>query len=161
MLPNTAAFHDPFYSTGNAFTLTGISRLMQMLERSWNQSRWSDEMEEYDRMIQRETEFIDLLVSGSFDGFCDFERMVAQSMFYFAASIWSETERRAGRTAPGAAFLCADREDVWKALTRAASEIGDPSVSTSRFVDNVRQGIKPINRAGLCDPAKHNLYGFQ
>ncbi len=160
MLPNTASFHDPFFSTGNAFTLNGIDRLLLMLERSWKRPEWADEMRRYDELIQVETEFLDRLVSGCFAGFRDFERFVAQSMFYFTAGTWSETERRAGRAIRGSAFLSADHPALKAALVRAVSEIGDPSVLSGEFVNRIRSAIEPFNRDGLCDPAKRNQYGF-
>ena len=92
-LPNTAAFHDPFHSTGNTFTLIGIDRLMDILERCWRRPELVAELRHYDALVQAETEFVDLVVSGSFAGFREFERMIAMSMFYFATSIWSEEEQ--------------------------------------------------------------------
>ncbi len=161
MLPNTATFLDPLHSTGNAFTLVGIERLLGMLERSWKRPGWNDEMRRYDGLVQQETEFLDLIVSGSFLGFREFERMVALSMFYFSAATWSETERRAGRAVRGSAFLSADHQELKGALERAVSEIGDPAaIPTGQFVSRIRSAIGPFNRIGLCDPAKWNQYEF-
>ena len=161
MLSNTATFLDPLHSTGNAFTLVGIERLMGMLERSWKRPDWNDEMQRYDELLQTETEFLDLIVSGSFIGFREFERMIALSMFYFSAATWSETERRAGRAVSGSAFLSADHPTLKRALVQAVSEIGDVNVSTAEFVARIRAAIAPFNRVGLCDPAKFNQYGFE
>ena len=118
-------------------------------------------MRRYDHLVQQETEFLDLIVSGSFLGFREFERMVALSMFYFSAATWSETERRAGRAVRGSAFLSADHPELKGALVRAVSEIGDPAVPTARFVSRIRSAIAPYNRVGLCDPAKLNQYRFE
>lgn len=162
MLPNTATFLDPLHSTGNAFTLVGIERLLGMLERSWKRPGWDDEMRRYDDLAQQETEFLDLIVSGSFIGFREFERMVALSMFYFSAATWSETERRAGRAVRGSAFLSADHPELKGALVRAVAEIGDPAaMPTDQFVSRIRSAIAPFNRVGLCDPAKLNQYRFE
>lgn len=158
MLPNTAAFHDPFFSTGNSYTLVGIERLMTMLERSWNRSTWADEMIRYNDLIQREAEFIDLIVSGSFAGFREFPRMVAMSMFYFVAATWTEIERRSGRLIRGAAFLSADHQDLRRALERTVLQVRDPGVPADRIAEDVRSALATFNRAGLCDPARRNLY---
>ncbi len=160
MLPTAAAFLDPFFSTGNSFTLVGIGRLMAMLERSWNRPDWSDQMQVYDRQLQQEAEILDLIVNGCFRGFGDFERTGAMSMFYFIAATWSESEQRAGRLGRGGAFLCADQVDFKKALIRAVAEVDNPSISTREFVGRVHSALAPFNRVGLCDPAKRNMYDF-
>ena len=158
MLPNTATFLDPLHSTGNAFTLVGIERLMDIFERSWRRPQLAEKLKRYDATVQAETEFLDGIVSGCFAGFREFERMVALSMFYFATATWSEGERRAGRVVRGSAFLSADHPDLKAALARAAGDVGDPSISTAVFTARVRAAIAPFNRVGLFDPAKHNQY---
>ena len=158
MLPNTAAFLDPLHSTGNAFTLVGIERLMGILERSWRRPQLAEELQRYDETVQAETGFLDGIVGGSFAGFREFERMVALSMFYFATATWSEGERRAGRAVHGSPFLSADHPELKAALARAALDVGDTSISTAEFTARVRAAIAPFNRVGLFDPAKRNLY---
>ena len=159
MLPNTATFLDPLHSTGNAFTLVGIERLMGILERSWKQPALEEDLKAYDQMLQRESEFLDLIVSGSFLGFREFERMIALSMFYFSAATWSETERRAGRAIRGSAFLSADHHGLRSALERAVQEI-DSSLPSDQFTEHIRSAIAPFNRVGLCDPVRLNQYPF-
>jgi tetracycline 7-halogenase / FADH2 O2-dependent halogenase len=158
MLPNTAAFLDPLHSTGNAFTLVGIERLLGILERNWRRPQLAEDLKRYDEIVQTEVEFLDAIVSGSFAGFHEFERMVALSMFYFATATWSEGERRAGRAVRGSAFLSADHPELKAALARAARDVGDRSISTAAFTARVHAAIAPFNRVGLFDPAKRNLY---
>lgn len=160
MLPTAAAFLDPFYSTGNAFTLVGIDRLMGMLERSWKRAGWNDQMRAYDRILQQEAEILDLIVGGCFLGFRDFARTAAMTMFYFVAATWSESEHRAGSAPQGSPFLGADQPELRSALTRAVSEINDPSVTTDEFVSRVHASLAPFNRAGLCDLTRMNMYPF-
>jgi FADH2 O2-dependent halogenase len=161
MLPNTAAFLDPLHSTGNAFTLVGIERLVGVLERSWSTPQLADELRCFDVTLQKEVEFLDLIVSGSFAGFQEFERMVAISMFYFATAIWSEEERRAGRAVPGSAFLSAEHPELRNALLNAARDIRDPLVSTAEFTNRIRAAIAPFNRIGLCEPQRYNMYPYE
>lgn len=160
MLPNTAAFHDPLHSTGNAFTLVGIDRLLDMFERSWKSPAWQDEMQRYDKLVQAEAEFIDLVVSGSFAGFREFERMVALSMFYFSTATWSEAERRSGRSIRGSAFLSADNAALKSGLSQATQDVADPTLSVEELISRIRTAIAPFNRVGLADPARKNLYPF-
>ena len=161
MLPNAVAFHDPLHSTGNTFTLVGIDRLIDILERTWGRPELSEEMRRYDEMIQKEVEFVDLVISGSFAGFREFERMIALSMFYFATAIWSEEERRAGRVARGAAYLSANRPELRSALEKAVVEIRDPAISSDEFTARIRDAIHPFNRVGLCDPNRKNMYPYE
>ena len=161
MLPNTATFLDPLHSTGNAFTLVGIERLLLIIERCWGRTELAGELKRYDSLVQTETEFLDRIVSGSFAGFPDFERMIALSMFYFSAAVWSEEERRAGRATRGSAFLSADHAGLSAALTKATRDIQERSLTTAQFTDRIRTAIAPFNRIGLCDPAKRNLYRYE
>lgn len=160
LLPNTATFLDPLHSTGNAMTLVGIDRLMDLLERNWNRVGWADAVADYERRVHNESEFLDGIVSGSFRGFGEFPRMVAISMFYFSAATWSEAERRAGRSCRGSAFLSADDPHLRCALDRAVAAIADPTISAGALMERVRGAIQPYNRVGLCDPARQNLYPF-
>lgn len=161
MLPNTASFHDPFHSTGNTFTLIGIDRLMDIFERCWGRPELIAELQRYDATIQKETEFVDLVVSGSFSGFRDFERMIAMSMFYFATSIWSEEERRAGRCQRGSAFLNADDPQLQAGLRQAAQDVRNQDLATTELMDRVRSAIAPFNRVGLGDPKRRNMYPYE
>jgi tetracycline 7-halogenase / FADH2 O2-dependent halogenase len=160
MLPNTATFLDPLHSTGNAFTLVGIERLMLILEQAWGRSDLSEQLARYDALVQTETDFLDGMVSGSFAGFADFERMIALSMFYFSAATWSEEERRAGRATRGAAFLSADHSRLNSALAEATGYISDRSISTTEFTNRIRAAIAPFNRIGLCQPERKNMYPY-
>ncbi len=161
MLPNTAAFLDPLHSTGNTFTVIGIERLMQILERSWDRPELSVDLQRFDALIQSEVDFLDLIVSGSFAGFREFERMIAMSMFYFATAIWSEEERRAGRATRGGAFLNADRRELRVALMEAAQNVRDPNLATAELTSRIRKAIAPFNRVGLCDPQRRNMYPYE
>jgi FADH2 O2-dependent halogenase len=161
MLPNTAAFHDPLHSTGNTFTLVGIERLMDLFERCWGKAELAEGLTRYDQLVQQEIEHVDRIVSGSFAGFREFERMIALSMFYFSTAIWSEEERRAGRAVRGAAYLSANRPELRAALDQAVRDIRDPAISSSDFTDRIRTIIQPFNRVGLCDPGRLNMYPYE
>ena len=134
---------------------------MGIFKRRWQRPELADELRQYDALVQMETEFVDLIVSGSFAGFREFERMTAVSMFYFATAIWSEEERRAGRAVRGAAYLSANHQELQTALRQAARDVGDPTVSTADFTERIRAAIAPFNRVGLCDPIRRNMYPYE
>ena len=121
----------------------------------------AEELRRYDELVQQEVEFIDLIVSGSYAGFQEFERMIALSMFYFATAIWSEEERRAGRVAQGAAYLSANRPELRAALNRATRDLRDPQVTSAELMARVRSAIEPFNRVGLCNPHLVNMYPYE
>lgn len=121
----------------------------------------AEELRKYDELVQQEVEFVDLVVSGSYAGFREFERMIAMSMFYFATAIWSEEERRAGRVAQGAAYLSANRPELRRALDRAFQDVHDSRLSASELTDRVRAAIEPFNRVGLCNPQLFNMYPYE
>jgi FADH2 O2-dependent halogenase len=159
LLPHAAGFIDPLHSTGIAHTLFGIDRLVRAWDRHWQQPPLAAAMQEYDRLFQAELSFTDRLVAASYAGFADFERMVAVSMFYFATAIWSEHRRRAGTDVPRA-FLCADEPHWSEALDACCRMVRDPHVSAGGVTAFVRGVIAPVNLAGLCDPARRNLYPY-
>ncbi|HEY0984189.1 NAD(P)/FAD-dependent oxidoreductase [Schlesneria sp.] len=128
-------------------------------EPQW--TRLADALQNYDALIQQEVEFIDLVVSGSYAGFREFERMIAMSMFYFATAIWSEEERRAGRVAQGAAYLSAQHPQLKSALKQAYRDLTDPNISGAELTVKVRAAIAPFNRVGLCNPDLCNMYPYE
>jgi FADH2 O2-dependent halogenase len=158
MLPNTAAFLDPLHSTGNAWTLAGIERLIRIFEQYWKKPEFISALEKYDTTFQHEVEFLDEIVSGSYAGFREFDRMIAMSMFYFSTATWSEAKRRGERSVPGAAFLSADHPALRDALRQAGDAVRDESVSTTEFTEFVKKAVSPFNRVGLFNPDCRNLY---
>ncbi len=158
LLPTAAGFIDPLHSSGNAHTLLGLERLVRAWEEDWDTPRLPVRLQEYDRLLQREIEFIDGIVAASYAGFADFDRMVAVTMFYFATAVWSEHERRAGR--PPNAFLCADDERFHTALEQAYRAVNDPAVSTPELEALVNRTFADINLAGLGDPSRKRMYPY-
>jgi FADH2 O2-dependent halogenase len=159
LLPSATAFLDPLHSTGNAHTLFGIERLLRLFEAHWNTDRLAAALQDYDAVTQREIEFLDGIVAGSYAGFREFPKMIAASMFYFATAIWSEQLRRAtgGSTA---AFLCADDPDLRRRLAECLAKIENPAIAPAEFANLVRESIAPFNTADLGAPARRNLYPY-
>jgi FADH2 O2-dependent halogenase len=160
LLPGTAAFLDPLHSTGNAQTLFGVARLIEIVERHWGRDSMLPALQAYDRALQAETEFLDAVVAGSFRGFARFPRMVAMSMFYFATAIYHEQQWLRGRAASGGAFLAADDPALREGVEQAWRLLNDEAVSDDALMDAVRRLITPFNLVGLCDPARRNMYAY-
>ncbi|MFQ5493897.1 MAG: NAD(P)/FAD-dependent oxidoreductase [Phycisphaerae bacterium] len=166
MLPYTACFVDPLHSAGNAFTLTGIERLIAILDENRDAADRARRLADYDRAIKREAGLVDTLIHGCYLGFDRFELMIAYSMLYFAAATFSEHRRRAGEHRLEDGFLCggdaAFRQIVERAYEMIATCSGDEphNDDTAAFTARMAELIAPYNVAGLCDAGKRNMYPF-
>lgn len=165
MLPTTAYTLDALHSTGNAHTLSGIERLVDILERSGDRPEMTDELPAYDRAVQAEITLLDTLVDGCYRAMGQFELLAAFAMFYFAAAHTCEMKRRNSATG-GSGFLLADDADFRAALDGAYQRLiqatrgpttADGLKSFERYV---AEAIRPFNTAGLCDPARRNMYPY-
>jgi tetracycline 7-halogenase / FADH2 O2-dependent halogenase len=160
MLPLAAYSLDALHSSGNAHTLSGIERLVRILETSLGTERLYPALLDYQRTLRAEIGLIDTMVAGCYATFHEFELLTSFAMFYFAAATMSEHARRTGTHRPDHAFLLAhDNEFVARVqdcYSRVAQGVTDPAT----FRDHVAELLAPYNIAGLCDPAKRNMYPF-
>lgn len=166
MLPLSAYALDALHSTGNAHTLAAIERLAGILERSWRRPRLIDELAEYDAALQAEISLLDTLVAGCYRGMRQPELFTAFAMFYFAAATTCEARRRAHPGQP-AAFLLADDAAFRSALEAAYQQIAEltrdghaTASAVAAFEASVADALRPFNIAGLCDPARRNMYPY-
>lgn len=167
LLPTTAYTLDALHSTGNAHTLCGIERLINILERHWNRPELAAELERHDEMLQAEISLIDQLVHGCYLGFGRFELMANYTMCYFAAATTSEARRRSLRSECSDAFLQATNPEfrgavnaIYNRLKPIAANNPASEVDAAHFAEYVADLLRPFNIAGLCDPAKRNMYPF-
>ncbi|GIX05218.1 MAG: halogenase [Planctomycetaceae bacterium] len=159
LLPHALGFIDALHSTGIALTMFGITRLARAWEEHGLSSSLTSALQKSDTLAQRELLLVDRIVAGSYASFHDFPRMVAMTMFYFAAAIWSELRIREQGEHPEA-FLGADRPEWCQLIEQAEQLVRDQTITTSEFTHWVRQAITPFNRAGLADPQRNNMYPY-
>jgi FADH2 O2-dependent halogenase len=168
-LISSAAYSlDALFSTGNTHALLTVQRLARLIERHSGKPTLARELTRYERAMQREIDFLDHLVHGSYQSFRCFPLLAAWTMYYFTGAIASEHRRREGsRSGEEDEILFSDeplfRERVMQAYQRITRLVGSgkPSVEEVRaFERQVARDIAPWNVAGLCDPAKLNLYPF-
>jgi FADH2 O2-dependent halogenase len=100
-------------------------------------------------------------------GFARFELMTAFSMLYFTAATFSEHRRRTGHNGSCPAFLNADNPGFTEAVTTAYAAVralaGKAQLGRREASDYHREVaglIAPYNVAGLCDPARRNMYPY-
>ncbi len=165
LLPHAAYFLDPLFSGGNAHALLGIERLGRVFRDHWGRPSLDAELADYERMLFREVAFLDRLIHGSYAAFHRFGLMTTYTMYYFAGAIHSEGRRRRGEAGPRDEFLFSHDPPFHAALWRAHAELlrlcrepGDGG--EAEFLRQTALDVAGFNPAGLCDPAKRNLYPF-
>lgn len=163
MLPTTAYTLDALHSTGNAHTLSGIERLVGVIERFWQRPDFDAALADYDREIDAEISLLDTLVHGCYRAMGKHDLFAAFAMFYFAAAHSCEMRRRSGQR--GGFLLaddpkfCAAAEDAYARLI-ALTSAHVSNAELDAFERSVADAIRPFNAAGLCDRARHNMYPY-
>ncbi|HVW02329.1 MAG TPA: tryptophan 7-halogenase [Planctomycetaceae bacterium] len=167
LLPHTAGFIDPLYSTGIAHSLCGIERLIRIFEEHWGRSTLRAALGEYESALFTELELVDRIVHCGYLGFADFRAFAAASMLYFAGATTYERQRAAEGEAFRGGFLCAHR-DEFRAAVYSLHERLEQQARGGRlapgdaadFEQAVAREMAPFNMAGLCDPGCQNMYAY-
>ncbi|MDX1636949.1 MAG: FAD-dependent oxidoreductase [Balneolaceae bacterium] len=164
-LPHTIGFVDPLHSTGIAHTLSGVERILAILESHWNdKQKLGEHLCAYQRQVRDELSFVDTLVSGCYRCLPHFELFNIWSMFYFTAAIHYEQCRLRGEIPEQ--FLSAGHQQIRKLVDQsyrdliALLESGEPphESAVTIFKEKVKDRIEPYNSAGLLDPRAANMY---
>lgn len=167
LLPLAAYTLDAWYSTGNAHTLYGIERIVGILQRHWRRPELAAELERHNQILQSEISLIDQLVHGCYLAFGRFELFAHYAMHYFAAATVSEARRsKMGVDCPDA-FLQATNPEFRAAVDHSYEQlsrlVARGSIDEQDIADYGREvaaALAPFNIAGLCDPAKRNMYRY-
>lgn len=168
LLPGTAGFIDPLYSTGIAHSLVGVERLARAFEERADHVRFQHLMAEHARTTTLELRLIDRLVAASYHTFGRDPGLLASvAMLYFAAATTWERERATASPSTGNAFLLADQPD-WTARVElclaglsTVLEVGQvDSGSVAEFSRFVAGQIAPYNAVGLFHPEIPNMYRY-
>lgn len=163
-MPHTAGFIDPLFSTGIAYSLAGIERIVDILSAhpNFDQSLY-DELKEYEKIVFEELKLIDLLVAGCYNTTQHFQLFNAWSMLYFTFTIMYEQKRL--KNFPVKYFLEADNSKVqeianstYKDLIKLTREKTVSQKDVDAFTNSIREKIKPYNIAGLLEPSSINMY---
>lgn len=170
MLPATAGFIDPFFSTGNAHTLLGVMRLADILTDTAPGEGRATRLIAYDRLVRQETCAIDRLVHGCFLCFAEMSRLSAFAMLYFLAATTCEARLRRGEAAADIDFLLAGdaafQELVADFYHRIGADRGAAATAPATPAENesllseIRKRAAAYNSAGLCDPSRRNRYPY-
>ena len=88
-------------------------------------------------------------------------------MYYFAGATWSEKKYRDGMTGSADEFIFSHDETFRNSIEKSywilqnLGKSGEVSPKQIReFRKRMAEEIDPINLAGLCNPAKNNMYPY-
>lgn len=169
MLPSSAGFADPLHSTGIAHTMSGIERLVRILEEH-GPAPPSEPLRRYDADVRTELEFVDDLAAVCYDALPSFRGWVAATKLYFTAATRYERLRIEDRDVgddpsaiPG--FLCADEDGLRELARNARSRLADwprdstpdrqSVISLERFL---RDRLAPYDEVGLFEPPMPRMH---
>jgi tetracycline 7-halogenase / FADH2 O2-dependent halogenase len=171
LLPHAYAFVDPLFSTGIAWGLRGVERIVSAFERAKPGTGVPDQetLIHYDALLAAEADQIDRLVAGAYQAMASFDLFAAHAMIYFALVSYSEVQQRfapdddwAWSGFLGVGDPIAEPLPV-ESLRRLHAIVGDNARIASHaerrdYVAWVEHAIAPRNIAGFADSARHNLY---
>lgn len=163
-LPHSIGFVDPLFSSGIAFSLSGLEKLLEIIIHHWGKGdRFYKLLEEYEKKVFTEIKLADCLIAGCYKALPYFELFNSWSMLYFTATIAHE-QRRIKNEPPGY-FLNADDPVITKMVYQSYDELLEivdaktPSAGEiKKFTEKIRGRIQPFNIAGLLDPLARNMY---
>jgi FADH2 O2-dependent halogenase len=169
LLPHAFSFVSPMFSTGIAWSLTGVERLAAALSNDGDRRLWK--LSEHDRMLQTEADHITSLVTPAYRLRQDFDAFVAWTQVYFAAASYHEVWQRLSDPPSeegwrGVGFLGACDPILRRAKVEATDQLEtaymDRSIKKkirgSELENLVGQIIVNRNLAGLANPTRNRMY---
>lgn len=159
LLPHSAGFVDPFYSTGIAHSLLGVERLARIIPLA--RPERNEALLRYSQAIPREIRLVDQFVSLAFRGMGNDPQLLhAASVLYFAGATTFESRWRTGC---GGDFLLADDPEFRLAVREIVSafpetERGFQKEAVHHWTSQVESRIAPWNSVGLFQPRHRNMY---
>lgn len=160
-LNHTAGFVDPMHSTGIAFTLSGIERLLKLFQDGLGKNNDQNRLRSFQDKTFKELAYIDLLVSMAYRSRWNTELFTAAVMLYFVSTVQYE-QRRLGGQKPDL-FLSADQDDLTNLVSQIYHKIVVLEESKSvrqakELVLEISTLIEPFNSVGLLNAANKNMY---
>ncbi len=163
LLPHAYAFFDPLYSTGLAWSLLGVERVVDLFQRAPREAAGMPSrvgLARYAELLSVEADHVDRLIAGAYLAMGDFQLLAAQTQLYFAAASFQELRQRL-------VLPAGDSAAAWEGFLGATDSISRDFVAEgetrlrqqrSDFADWVASAIEPRNVVGLADPGRRNLY---
>lgn len=164
LLPSAVGVIDPLLSTGFPLTLLGITRLLDLLERTAADTpERADALRAYAQVTQDELDVTEQLVAALYKTMSDpllFKRL---ALLYFAAASFSETARRLGRPELAPGFLLHAHPRFGPEVRACAMTVlgGGHAVDArtrETLLARIDRAIEPFDAAGLLDRSRRDWY---
>ena len=160
LLPSAAGVIDPLLSTGFALTLSGVVRLLELLERTSPGPEREAALRAYERATLDELDATERLVAALYAAMDDPALFKRLTLLYFAAASFSEAARRLGRPALAPGFLlCGHPTFGPEAKEITLSAMSRPSGQARRdLAARIDRAIEPFDTIGLLDRTRRDWY---
>ncbi len=160
-LHHSSGFIDPLHSTGIAFTLSGIEKIVRVFTPSESSMQTLEALDAIQVDFEKELKLIDLLVASCYKSRWYFPLFAAAVMLYFVASVRYEQSRLKGKI-PNT-FLCAGEQEISSLTEEIYEEIKKLNASkdedhAERLIQKIKGRIAPLNHVGLMDRKAKNMY---
>lgn len=160
-LNHTVGFVDPMHSTGIAFTLSGMERILHLFQVSLGSEIDQTMLTEIQDKTFKELAYIDILVSMTYRSRWSPELFTAAVMIYFVSSVQYEQRRLAGQKPD--LFLSADNDDLSEIVSHIYCKIVEIEQTKNirnvkKLVSEITRLIEPFNNVGLLNDANKNMY---
>jgi FADH2 O2-dependent halogenase len=160
LLPSAAGVIDPLLSTGFPLTLLGISRLLDILERTSRGPEQDEALRRYEAITLAELDATEQLVAALYAAMDDATLFKRLTLLYFAAASFSEASRRLNRPEQAPGFLLhahptfgVDLHAIAMiALSRPRGRARDA------LIEEIDRAIEPFDAAGLTDRSRRGWY---
>jgi FADH2 O2-dependent halogenase len=160
LLPSAAGVIDPLLSTGFPLTLLGLTRVLEVLERTQPGPSRDAALAEYERRTYEELDATERLVGALYATMDDPSLFKRLSLLYFAAASFSETVRRLGRADLAPGFLLSAHPAFARELAACTdAAAARPRGAARRALESrIDRAIEPLDAAGLRDRGRRDWY---
>jgi FADH2 O2-dependent halogenase len=160
LLPSAAGVIDPLLSTGFPLTLLGISRLLDVLDRTTEDAARTAALAAYAEATTAELDATERLVAALYANMSDplvFKRL---GLLYFAAASYSEAARRLGRPHLAPGFLLHAHPQFGPRLRECSTQaLARPGgADRAALLDRIDEAVEPFDTAGLLDRKRGDWY---
>jgi tetracycline 7-halogenase / FADH2 O2-dependent halogenase len=160
LLPSAAGVIDPLLSTGFPLTLLGISRLVNLLERTTPGAERDAALRDYERATLAELDATERLVAALYATMSDPPLFKRLSLLYFAAASFSETVRRLGRADLAPGFMLSAHPAFGPELDACSRLAASTPRGAARasLESRIDAAIEPFDTAGLLDRGRRDWF---
>jgi FADH2 O2-dependent halogenase len=160
LLPSAAGIIDPLLSTGFPLTLLGVTRMLDLLERTSTGPARHAALRAYAQTTQDELDATEQLVSALYATMADPPLFKRLTLLYFAAASYAEAARRLGRPERAPGFLLHAHPGFGAELQACAERARRPLSGEARqsLFARIDRAIEPFDVAGLLDRSRRDWY---